>query len=98
MEEDDEALTPSGESERLFQDFVRSVHESGPIEVLEAADRYGTAIGLGKITVHLADLQQRLLVPLTGGPILEGLIGRGVIDHVKISAQRRSRRRQREVA
>jgi hypothetical protein len=69
VEENGEAVTPI--SERLFQDLVRSVHECGPIEVLEAADRYGTAIGLGKITVHLADLQQRLLVPLTGGPILD---------------------------
>lgn len=64
-------MSPLAESERLFQDLVRSVHESGPIEVLEAADRYGRAIGLGKITVHLVDLQQRLLVPLTGGPILD---------------------------
>ncbi|GAA1088423.1 serine/threonine-protein phosphatase [Nocardiopsis exhalans] len=71
MEEDGEAVTPLGESERLFQDLVRSVHKSGPNEVLEAADRYGAAIGLSKITVHLVDLQQHLLVPLTGGPILD---------------------------
>ncbi|MGW5877034.1 PP2C family protein-serine/threonine phosphatase [Nocardiopsis terrae] len=64
-------VTPLSKSELLFQDLVRSVHESGPIEVLEAAGRYGTAIGLSKITVHLVDLQQRLLVPLTGGPILD---------------------------
>lgn len=71
MEDGDGAVSPLAESERLFQDLVRSVHESGPIEVLEAADRYGRAIGLGKITVHLVDLQQRLLVPLTGGSILD---------------------------
>jgi hypothetical protein len=59
------------EGELLFQDLVRAVHRSGPTEVLKAADRYGTAIGLGKITVHLVDLQQRQLVPLTGGPILD---------------------------
>lgn len=62
---------PLSESEFLFEELVRSVHACGPIEVLEAADRYGTAIGLGKITVHLVDLQQHLLVPLTGGPILD---------------------------
>lgn len=69
--EEEEEVTSLSESELLFQDLVRSVHGSEPIEVLEAADRYGTAIGLGKITVHLVDLQQRLLVPLTGGPILD---------------------------
>ncbi|GAB3691084.1 PP2C family protein-serine/threonine phosphatase [Nocardiopsis oceani] len=64
-------VTPLSESELLFEELIRSVHGSGPIDVLEAANRYGTAIGLGKITVHLVDLQQRLLVPLTGGPILD---------------------------
>ncbi|WP_431871231.1 PP2C family protein-serine/threonine phosphatase [Nocardiopsis eucommiae] len=71
MEEAHDATGALGQSELLFQNLVRSVHTSGPVEVLEAADRYGAAIGLGKITVHLVDLQQRLLVPLTGGPILD---------------------------
>ncbi|WP_193374657.1 PP2C family protein-serine/threonine phosphatase [Nocardiopsis ganjiahuensis] len=71
MEEGGEKVISLGESERLFQELVRSVHGCAPLEVLEAADRYGAAIGLGKITVHLVDLQQRLLVPLTGGPILD---------------------------
>ncbi|HJE57760.1 MAG TPA: serine/threonine-protein phosphatase [Nocardiopsis listeri] len=64
-------VIPLSEGELLFEELLRSVHACGPIEVLEAADRYGTAIGLGKITVHLVDLQQHLLVPLTGGPILD---------------------------
>ncbi|MFJ6019490.1 PP2C family protein-serine/threonine phosphatase [Nocardiopsis alba] len=66
-----DGATPLSESELLFEELVRSVHACEPIEVLEAADRYGRAIGLGKITVHLVDLQQHLLVPLTGGPILD---------------------------
>ncbi|MBR8744903.1 PP2C family protein-serine/threonine phosphatase [Nocardiopsis sp. MG754419] len=66
-----DGVTPLSESELLFEELVRSVHACGPIEVLEAAERYGHAIGLGKITVHLVDLQQHLLVPLTGGPILD---------------------------
>ncbi|WP_017573898.1 PP2C family protein-serine/threonine phosphatase [Nocardiopsis halotolerans] len=59
------------EPERLFEDLVRSVHGCAPIEVLETACRYGEHIGLSGITVHLVDLQQRLLIPLTGGEPLD---------------------------
>ncbi|PSK97744.1 stage II sporulation protein E [Murinocardiopsis flavida] len=58
---------PIGASERLFEELIRSVHRSGPIDVLETAADYGSALGLKEITVYLVDLQQRLLVPLTGG-------------------------------
>ncbi|MFD6953418.1 serine/threonine protein phosphatase [Nocardiopsis sp. TSRI0078] len=59
------------ENELLFEELVRSVHDCAPIEVLELADRYGEQIGLSGITLHLVDLQQRLLIPLTGGPALD---------------------------
>ncbi|MEE2037135.1 PP2C family protein-serine/threonine phosphatase [Nocardiopsis sp. CT-R113] len=62
---------PISDSELLFEELVRSVHGCGPMEVLESADRYSRAIGLAGITVHLVDLQQHLLVPLTGGPSLD---------------------------
>ncbi|MFJ9557524.1 PP2C family protein-serine/threonine phosphatase [Nocardiopsis sp. NPDC101807] len=62
--------TPIGEGELLFEELVRSVHGCGPIEVLEAAERYGQAIGLTAVTVHVVDIQQNLLFPLTGGPPL----------------------------
>lgn len=58
---------PTSEAEDLFGELVRSVHDRGPEEVLEAAEHYGVAIGLTSVTVYLVDIQQRLLMPLTGG-------------------------------
>ncbi|MFD6097091.1 PP2C family protein-serine/threonine phosphatase [Nocardiopsis flavescens] len=55
------------QGECLFDELVRSVHDSGPLEVLDAVEAYAAAIGLGRITVYLVDLQQRMLVPLTEG-------------------------------
>ncbi|MCP3013333.1 serine/threonine-protein phosphatase [Nocardiopsis dassonvillei] len=67
----DDATVPAAEAAQLFEELVRSVHGCAPIEVLEAAGRYGERIGLSGICVYLVDLQQRLLVPLLGGPALK---------------------------
>lgn len=55
------------EGEYLFDELVRSVHDRGPLEVLEAVESYAAAIGLDRIIVYVVDIQQRLLVPLTEG-------------------------------
>lgn len=58
-------------SERVFEDLVWVAHAHGPFEALELADRYAHALGLTRVTVHLVDLQQRVLVPLLSGPELD---------------------------
>ncbi|CAL9588599.1 hypothetical protein SUDANB121_05208 [Nocardiopsis dassonvillei] len=59
------------QGEYLFSELIRSVHDRGPMEVLEAVEAYASVIGLGRVNVYLVDLQQRMLVPLTGGQPLE---------------------------
>ncbi len=66
----DEAA-PVGEQELLLEELLSTVHASDPSEALEAAHHYGERIGLSDIALFLVDLQQRLLVPLSGGPVLE---------------------------
>lgn len=59
------------EGERVFEDLIRVAHGRGPIEALELADRHAHALGLTRVSVHLVDLQQRVLVPLLSGPELD---------------------------
>lgn len=61
------APTTDAQGEYLFGELIRSVHDRGPLEVLEAVEAYASVIGLGRVTVYLVDLQQRLLVPLGEG-------------------------------
>lgn len=62
---------PLSESERVFEELVRAAHAQGPIEALELADRYAHVLGLVRVTAHLVDLQQRVLIPLLSGPELD---------------------------
>lgn len=55
-----------------FVDFLERSHFMEPDAVAEAASIAGGAIGAGELVVHLADREQRVLVPLLSSPPPEG--------------------------
>nr|WP_179647030.1 PP2C family protein-serine/threonine phosphatase [Spinactinospora alkalitolerans] len=62
---------PIGTGERLLEELLMDAHAAAPMDVPQLADRYATSLGLERVTIHLVDLQQRLLVPLSRGePVL----------------------------
>ncbi|MFF0062397.1 hypothetical protein ACFYRC_12715 [Streptomyces sp. NPDC005279] len=47
--------------------MVRTAQQASPAELPTVLERYAEAMGMGRAVVYLADLQQRLLLPLVEG-------------------------------
>ncbi|MBL1286941.1 PP2C family protein-serine/threonine phosphatase [Streptomyces sp. NPDC057067] len=61
-----------GSGERLLEELARAAQLASPAELPVVLNRYAEATGLGRAVIYLADLQQRLLLPLVEGePALE---------------------------
>jgi serine phosphatase RsbU (regulator of sigma subunit) len=66
------ASVSAGAGERLLEELVRTAQQASPAELPTVLERYAEAMGMGRAVVYLADLQQRLLLPLVeGGSDLE---------------------------
>ncbi|EXU67337.1 hypothetical protein Z951_15830 [Streptomyces sp. PRh5] len=63
---DADVSTSAGAAERMLEELVSAAEQASPAEFPEVLNRYAGAMGLGRAVVHLIDLQQRLLLPLTG--------------------------------
>ncbi|GAA0895232.1 hypothetical protein GCM10009574_067740 [Streptomyces asiaticus] len=63
---DADVSTSVGAAERMLEELVSAAEQVSPAEFPEVLKRYAGAMGLGRAVVHLIDLQQRLLLPLTG--------------------------------
>ncbi|MET8682046.1 PP2C family protein-serine/threonine phosphatase [Streptomyces sp. NPDC004647] len=57
---------PAGAGERLLEELVAQTHQAAPMDLPDVASRYAKALGMQRATLYLVDIQQRLLVPLTG--------------------------------
>ncbi|MFD3525105.1 PP2C family protein-serine/threonine phosphatase [Streptomyces sp. NPDC058653] len=61
-----ESATP-GPGEELLEELLTAAHAAAPMELPGLVDRCATALGVDRIVIHLVDIQQRQLVPLTEG-------------------------------
>ncbi|MGW3626651.1 hypothetical protein ACWDO5_25360, partial [Streptomyces sp. NPDC000880] len=61
------ASVSAGAGERLLEALVRTAQQASPVELPTALERYAEAMGMGRAIVYLADLQQRVLLPLVEG-------------------------------
>ncbi|MEU8962810.1 MULTISPECIES: PP2C family protein-serine/threonine phosphatase [unclassified Streptomyces] len=60
------AEEPSG-GERLLEELLAQAHSASPMDLPLLVNRCAEAFGLGEVAIHLTDIQQRSLVPLTEG-------------------------------
>ncbi|MFE9122586.1 PP2C family protein-serine/threonine phosphatase [Streptomyces sp. NPDC007172] len=56
-----------GSGERLLEELLAQAHSAAPMDLPLLVNRCAEAFGLGEIAIHLTDIQQRSLVPLTEG-------------------------------
>ncbi|MGW7018684.1 hypothetical protein ACWGGS_04940 [Streptomyces decoyicus] len=61
------ASVSAGDGERLLEELVRTAQQASPAELPTVLERYAEAMGMGRAVIYLADLQQRLLLPLVEG-------------------------------
>lgn len=61
-----ESVAPD-RGERLLEQLLAAVQAAAPMDLPELVDRCATVLGLDRMVVHLVDIQQRRLVPLTEG-------------------------------
>ncbi|WP_371484064.1 PP2C family protein-serine/threonine phosphatase [Kitasatospora sp. NBC_00315] len=54
--------------EELLEEFLTRRRTFDPADVPAMANRYTESLGIGSSTVYLADIQQNLLFPISGGP------------------------------
>ncbi|MFJ5290835.1 MULTISPECIES: PP2C family protein-serine/threonine phosphatase [unclassified Streptomyces] len=59
------------QEERLLQEFLAAVHSTAPTGLPSLVDSYAVRLGARKVVIHLVDLQQRQLTPLSGGEQLD---------------------------
>ncbi len=66
------ASVSAGAAELLLEELLRTARQASPAELPTVLERYAEAMSMGRAVVYLADLQQRLLLPLVEGePDLE---------------------------
>lgn len=59
-----DASVSAAAGERLLEELVKTAQQASPAELPTVLERYAEAMGMGRAVVYLADLQQRLLLPL----------------------------------
>lgn len=55
----------AGPAWRLFEELLMTGHTIDPADMPQIVNRYADAMGLHRITIYLADVQQKMLFPLT---------------------------------